>query len=95
MPSNSCALSILVDKHLAESVRLATECLGNLAPEGEKKRRERRGLDDGAVVIVIAIAEAHHLAVCLVAVKVKRPEWELRKLASERLLLFSSDTTPG
>jgi hypothetical protein len=50
--------------------------------------QQRRGLNNGAAVIVVAVAEAHHLSVRQKSVKVEGLERELLKFARERLLFF-------
>jgi hypothetical protein len=44
-------------ENLAERNSRTAKRLGNLASQGEKKRRKRRGLDDNAGVVVVAPAE--------------------------------------
>ena len=75
-------------ENLAERNSRMAKRLGNLASQGEKKRRKRRGLDDNAGVVVVAPAETYHLAVGLMAIKVKRLEREPSEFASKRLLLL-------
>ena len=87
MPADSRARPIFVDENLAESVSRAVESRSNLASQRFQKRWKRRGLNDGAAVIVVTIAEAHHLAVRKIAMKVERLERELCEFVGERLFL--------
>jgi hypothetical protein len=48
---------------------------------GKRERRKRRSPNDSSTVAIIAVAEAHHVAVGQVPVKVKRLEWEIGQLA--------------
>jgi hypothetical protein len=79
------------DENLLEGVSRAAEDRGDLAPQGIKKRWKRRGLNDGATVVVVAVAEAHHLAVRKKALKIERLEREIGKFAPERLLLVERE----
>ena len=94
VPADARARSIFVDENLAERVSRAVESRSNLASQRFQKRWKRRGLDDGAAAIVITIAEAHHLAIGEIAMKVERLERELCELAGERLFL-SDESTSG
>jgi hypothetical protein len=85
MPADACGWSIFVDENLAKGVRRAIEELGNFAPQRVEERRKRRGLNDGATVVVVAVAEAHHLAIGRKPLKVEGLERECAKLARERL----------
>ena len=91
MPTDSRARSILVDQHLAEVLRRSVEYRCNLIPQGNEKRRKRRSLNDGTAVVVIAVAEAHHLAVGQVPMKVKRLEWEIGNLARKPILFTARE----
>ena len=54
-----------------EGVRGTAERLGDLPSQGTEKRWKRRGLNDGTAGVVVAIAEAHRLAVRQIAVESK------------------------
>ena len=87
MPADACARLILIDEHLAEGLRRPVEQSRDLAPQRFEKLRKRRRLDHRAAAVIIAVAEAHDLAIGEVAVEVERLERERAKLARERLLL--------
>src|ERR1700722_1339540 len=91
MPTASCARSILVDQDLAEGPRRPVEYRGNLVPQGNEKRRKRRSPNDSTAVVVTAVAEAHHLAVGQVPMKVKRLEWEIGKPVRKPILFIARE----
>ena len=88
MPADPCARPIFVDEDLPEGVLRAVEQHSDLASQEEQKRRKWRGLHNRATVIVIAVAEAHHLAIRKIAMEVEQFEREGGELAGERVLLF-------
>jgi hypothetical protein len=86
MPADSRAGFVFVDENLLERLRWPVENLSDLAPQGHEKGRKRRGLDDRAPVVIVAIAEARHPAIGQEALKVERLEQERFKLAGEGLV---------
>ncbi len=88
MPADSRAGPIFVDENLAEGFLRAIENRGDLAPQGNEKRRKRGSLNDRATIIVVAVAEAHHLAVGQKSLKVERLERKLAKFARECFLFL-------
>src|SRR6185437_5586661 len=62
MPADPRAGPIFVDENLPESIRRPAEDRRDLAPQRLEKAWKRRGLDDGATAVVVAIAEARHPA---------------------------------
>ena len=91
MPTDSRARSILVDQHLAESLRRPVKYRGNPVPQGNEEGWKRRSLNDSSTVVVVAVAEAHHLAVGQIPMKVERLEREVGKLARKRFLVIARD----
>ena len=59
-----------------------------LRPHGNEKRRKRGSVNDRATIIVVAVTEAHHLAVGQKSLKVERPERKPAKFARERFLFL-------
>jgi homospermidine synthase len=91
MPADPSAWSIFVDEDLAESVLRAVEQQSDLTSQREQKRREWSRLNNRAAVVVIAVAETHHLAIRKIAVEVEGFERKEGELASERLHLFAGE----
>ena len=91
MPADPRAGLIFVDEDLAERVARPVEDGGDPAPQGNEKRRKRRGLDHGAALVVVAEAEARHPAVGEKPVKIERLERQRAKLARERRLLVGGE----
>lgn len=83
MPADARAFAVFVDQHLLErGCRPICED-GHLVPERHEEVRDRRRLDHGAAVIVVAQAEADHTAVREMTVKVERLERQVLQLADE------------
>jgi hypothetical protein len=88
MPADSCAGPIFVDENLAKRFRRAAESRGHLAPQGNEKRRERRRPYNAATILVVTIAEAHHLAIGQKPLEVEGLERESAEFARERIRFF-------
>ena len=58
-----------------------------LRRSGNKKVRKRRRLDHRAAAVIITVAEADHLTIGEMPMKIERLERQRAKLARERLLL--------
>src|ERR1700722_7408417 len=88
MPADSRAGPIFVDENLAEGFLGAVENRRNLAPEGNENRWEWRSFNDRATIVVVAVAEANHLAVGQKSLKVERLERKRTKLVREGVLFL-------
>src|SRR5271166_3769630 len=89
MPADPGPRPVFVDQHLRESVGGPVEALGDFRSQRLEKRRKRLGFDDGAAVVVVAIAKADHLPVGLIAMEIERLERQRGELARRGLFLIS------